>query len=139
MGIKDIASGLMSKGQQTASDLGKRAGDLSGKAAMRAKISADANGDGSVTADEVRAAVADKARAAAVAASGAAAAASGAAAAAFGKMRESLAKGEQVGEEIVVDEIVGESESGGDAGDGSVERDVEPVEEAAIEEEDRSE
>ena len=66
-------------------------------------------------------------------------AASGAAAAAFGKMRESLAKGEQVGEEIVVDEIVGESESGGDAGDGSVERDVEPVEEAAIEEEDRSE
>lgn len=228
MGIKDIASGLMSKGQQTASDLGKRAGDLSGKAAMRAKISAaeneygklardlgadvfeqlkddpryaeqyadlfakmdevlarkaqlekeyaaigsdqaveqaaakvkktaaavgdgvgtaaaevkeaaagvrasaDANGDGSVTADEVRAAVADKARAAAVAASGAAAAA-------FGKMRESLAKGEQVGEEIVVDEIVGESESGGDAGDGSVERDVEPVEEAAIEEEDRSE
>lgn len=228
MGIKDIASGLMSKGQQTASDLGKRAEDLSGKAAMRAKISAaeneygklardlgadvfeqlkddpryaeqyadlfakmdevlarkaqlekeyaaigsdqaveqaaakvkktaaalgdgvgmaaaevkeaaagvrasaDANGDGSVTADEVRAAVADKARAAAVAASGAAAAA-------FGKMRESLAKGEQVGEEIVVDEIVGESESGGDAGDGSAERDVEPVEEAAIEEEDRSE
>ena len=48
-------------------------------------------------------------------------------------------RGEQVGEEIVVDEIVGESESGGDAGDGSVERDVEPVEEAAIEEEDRSE
>lgn len=228
MGIKDIASDLMSKGQQTASDLGKRAGDLSGKAAMRAKISAaeneygklahdlgaaafeqlkddpryaeqyadlfakmdevlarkarlekeyaaigsdqaveqvaakvketaaavgdgvgaaaaevkeaaagvrasaDANGDGSVTADEVRAAVAEKAHAAAMAASGAAAAA-------FGKMRESLAKGERVGEEIVVDEIVGESESGGDADDGSVERDVEPVEEAAIEEEDRSE
>ena len=51
MGIKDIASGLMSKGQQTASDLGKRAGDLSGKAAMRAKISAAENEYGKLARD----------------------------------------------------------------------------------------